>query len=274
MFTDVKVIETLASGAMLDGLIAGMTASPDLKQSLDLLEIVLVANPTIKFNKDNCQNMLLNIHRANPLNEHVVASCGEIMFHLGSQQYVREALKNFTAQAANVGYLEQLALNMCTLPDAVSEEDLKIVDKVAAAISQQPIHELAEELAQNLLIVLVRTANASESYRVRLRANAQLIAKVEQCFEKPHLKPYVLEFFTALSKPLDGAVHRSSKAPVDRSHLRPIEDPLGRLQKKVLDDNSYSVPELRFLERLALYDSKPISEKIKIKNAQAVVMAG
>jgi hypothetical protein len=73
-----------------------MQASPDLKQSLDLLEIVLVSNPSLKFNKESCLNVLLNIHKANPLNESVVNSCGEIMFFMDSPIFVRDGLKNFS----------------------------------------------------------------------------------------------------------------------------------------------------------------------------------
>lgn len=122
MFINIKSIEGLASDKLLNNLIEATPASPDLRQSLDLLEIILVANPDLKFNKESCHNVLLNIHRANPLSDHVVTSCGEIMFHLDSQRYVKEALKNFNKEQANVVYLEKLALNMCTVPDNVSEE--------------------------------------------------------------------------------------------------------------------------------------------------------
>ena len=110
------------------------------------------------------------------------------------------------------------------------------------AIAQQPLLELPEELAQNLFIVLIRAATASEQYRERIRKNAQLAGKVEACFEKAYLKPYVLELFTALSRSRDNAVHRSEKSGVDRRHQRRIEENSNILMKNVLDDNNYSVP--------------------------------
>ena len=60
-----------------------------------------------------------------------------------------------------VAYLEKLALNMCTAPERVTEEEAKAVDTVTATIIQYPINELPESIAQNYLIVLIRTANAS-----------------------------------------------------------------------------------------------------------------
>lgn len=72
----------MSTTRLLNQLISALPASPDLRQSLDLIEIILVSNPKIPFDKENCIEMLLLIHRSNALNEHVVSSCGEILYFL------------------------------------------------------------------------------------------------------------------------------------------------------------------------------------------------
>lgn len=103
-------------------------------------------------------------------------------------------------------------------------------------------------MAIDYLIVLTRAAHMSEIYRDKLRSKTQMVANIEGLFQKPNLRPYVLDFFSNLVGK-DKNIHSINPLPLKK--VTEIEANLTRLANKVLDDNSYSVPELRFLEKIS-----------------------
>ncbi len=68
IYSNTKVIEGLSSERIVQNLIKTFSASPDLREALDVVELILVSNSSIKLNRTECVQSLLNIYRVNPLN--------------------------------------------------------------------------------------------------------------------------------------------------------------------------------------------------------------
>lgn len=175
-------------------------------------------------NLQSTEANLVKIVKSHPLNEQVLASCGEIMHFLNSPQLMADLLKDFDKNTKNPDYLDRVALYMCTIPDEIPPGTINTLENVIGTISSQNWAEMSEELQQKYLLLLNRLACMSSVIREKLIANSKITVGVEGCFAKPALKQYVLDYFATLAKPRDNVVHRGPKCPPpSNAHLSPIK---------------------------------------------------
>lgn len=66
------------------------------------------------------------------------------MYYLDSHEHVRQALRNFSKDDQSVAFLESLALNMCTAPDTVSDEEAKALEAATSKIAEYSLINLPE----------------------------------------------------------------------------------------------------------------------------------
>ena len=120
--------------------------------------------------------------------------------------------------------------------------------------------------------MLIRLNRFSDDIKLKIRQSGAILDWVESKLSTHTM--HALELFGSLIPHHLKINMLEEDETININDIAPAFNLLSRISQKVIEDNKYTQSELRFLERLAVYDQKSIIEKLKVMDNQTVRKAG